>query len=377
MSGFVPGARRLVVKVGSSSITAPAGGIDPAPLTALVDALAAHRAAGREVILVSSGAIAAGLGPMGIPARPRDLPTQQAAASVGQSLLMAAYAQILARHGITPAQVLLSADDLARRTHYRNAQQAIERLLALGMFPIVNENDTVATQEIRFGDNDRLAALVAHLSHADALVLLSDVDALYTAPPGEPGAERIDLVGAPSDLDEVRVGGVGSGVGTGGMATKVHAASIAADSGIPAVVTSLSNIGRVLSGDDVGTVFTVTHRRRSTRLLWLAHLAEPEGALRVDAGAAEALIRRGKSLLAVGVTRLEGEFDAGDPVDIQAPDGRPIARGLVRYSSAELPAMLGRSTDEIGDRLGGSYAREVVHRNDLIVIDQHMKAQPV
>src|SRR4051812_34889507 len=215
-------ARRVVVKVGSSSLTTLPGGLDVERLTALVDVLGALRAAGREVVLVSSGAIAAGLAPLGIAGRPKDLATAQAAASVGQLRLVQTYAEAFAGHGVTVGQVLLTADDLTRRSHYRNAQQTVDRLLALGALPIVNENDTVATEEIRFGDNDRLAALVAHVARADALVLLSDVDGLYDGDPRSGPAELIDTVTGPGDLASVTLGSAKrNGVGTGGMATKV------------------------------------------------------------------------------------------------------------------------------------------------------------
>src|SRR5215468_8492299 len=220
----IAAAQRVVVKVGSSSLTSR-GRLDPARLGALVDALAIHRRTGRQVVLVSSGAIAAGIAPLRLRARPNDLATQQAAASVGQLLLAERYAVAFGRHRLTVGQVLLTADDLHRRGHYRNASRTLERLLALGVIPIVNENDTVATHEIRFGDNDRLAALVAHLVRADALILLSDVDALYTDDPRQPGARRIEQVRDAGDLDGVRLGGSGR-VGRGGMVTKVEAARI-------------------------------------------------------------------------------------------------------------------------------------------------------
>ena len=267
------GARRIVVKVGSSSLTSIKGGISEESLTALADALAAKRNSGTEIILVSSGAIAAGLAPLGLAKRPRDLATQQAAASVGQGLLMARYTQAFGAHGVTVSQVLLTADDLMRRSQHTNAFRALDRLLNLGVVPVVNENDTVATHEIRFGDNDRLAALVAHLVRADALVLLSDVDSLYDGPPSH-GAKRIPLVEGPHDLDGVTIGKAGkAGVGTGGMTTKVEAATIAAGSGIHALVTSTANAAAALAGEDVGTWFTVNGARKPVRLLWLAHLA--------------------------------------------------------------------------------------------------------
>ncbi|HEY9563210.1 MAG TPA: glutamate 5-kinase, partial [Nocardioides sp.] len=234
--GEVTAARRIVVKVGSSSLTTAAGGIDPDRLTALVEVLAAARARGAEVVLVSSGAIAAGLAPLGLKRRPRGLAAQQAAASVGQGLLIRHYTEELAAHGLVTGQVLLTVDDVTRRAHYRNAFQTFAKLLELGVIPIVNENDTVATSEIRFGDNDRLAALVAHLVRADLLVLLSDVDGLYDGNPATPGTSLVSDVRSKADLADVKIGSVGSaGVGTGGMTTKVEAARIATGAGIPVV----------------------------------------------------------------------------------------------------------------------------------------------
>lgn len=364
----IAAAKRIVIKVGSSSLTTIDGGLDESRLVALTDAIAAHRAEGREVVLVSSGAIAAGLEPVGLRGRPRDLATQQAAAGVGQGLLMAAYTRALGRWDLVPSQVLLSADDLIRRTRYRNAQRAIDRLLTLGTLPIVNENDAVATEEIRFGDNDRLAALVAHLSHADALVLLSDVDALYTGPPHLDTSSRIGHVAGPDDLGGVAIGGVGSaGTGTGGMATKVDAALMVTDSGIPAVLTSADRVGEVLAGGNVGTAFSVTHRRRGTRLLWLRHLARTFGSVTIDDGAATAVRSRGTSLLAAGVVGVDGEFEAGDPVEIRSLSGETVARGMTNFSSAELPMMFGLTTEELGTRLGSDYRKEVIHRNDLVL----------
>jgi glutamate 5-kinase len=332
--------------------------------------LGQQRAAGREIVLVSSGAVAAGLEPMGITRRPKDQATKQAAAGVGQSLLMAEYTHTLAEHGIVPAQVLLTADDLIHRAKYRNAQRAVERMLALGIFPIVNENDAVVSHGVRFGDNDRLSALVAHLIHAEALVLLSDVDSLLTAPPGAPGSRRVPFIGGPAHLDELRIGGTGAaGTGTGGMVTKVQAATMAADSGIATILTSADHIAEAVAGGEVGTAFGVTHRRRATRLLWIAHLAQKHGTIHVDAGAARAVSERGRSLLAVGVVGADGGFDAGDPVDVRGPDGALVARGIANFAEDELPAMMGRSSEELGNALGSDYRREVIHRNDMVLTD--------
>ncbi|MFW5471146.1 glutamate 5-kinase [Knoellia sp. CPCC 206435] len=365
----IGGARRVVVKVGSSSLTGPGGGtIDDSRLVALVDHLAAVRARGGEVVLVSSGAIAAGLGPLGLTARPRDLATQQAAASVGQGALVAAYARAFAAHQLTVGQVLLTADDVTRRTHYTNARRTLTRLLDLGIVPVVNENDTVATHEIRFGDNDRLAALVSHLVGADALVLLTDIDALYDGPPSRPGSSRISAVLSPADLDGVEIGGTGSSVGSGGMATKVESAGIAGAAGIPTVLSRLSDAGHALAGEDVGTVFAPRSRSRASRQLWIAHATTPRGRLLVDAGAVTALTTRRVSLLPAGIVEVQGSFSGGDPVDVCAPDGRAIARGLVNYSSSELPPMLGRTTHDLARDLGAAYEREVIHRDDLVML---------
>ena len=362
------GARRIVVKVGSSSLTSIKGGISEESLTALADALAAKRNAGTEIILVSSGAIAAGLAPLGLAKRPRDLATQQAAASVGQGLLMARYTQAFGAHGVTVSQVLLTAEDLMRRSQHANAFRALNRLLNLGVVPVVNENDTVATHEIRFGDNDRLAALVAHLVRADALVLLSDVDSLYDGPPAH-GAKRIPLVEGAHDLDGVSIGKTGkAGVGTGGMLTKVEAATMAAGSGIHALVTSTPNAAAALAGEDVGTWFKINGARKPVRLLWLAHVASVQGRLILDDGAVKAVRHHHTSLLPAGISSVHGDFEAGDAVEIAGADGTVVARGLVNYSSTELPRMLGRSTRDLGEELGSGYDREVVHVDDLVLV---------
>jgi glutamate 5-kinase len=357
-----------VVKVGSSSITTAEGGLDPARIDALVDALAATRASGQEVVLVSSGAIASGLAPLGLGRRPRDLATQQAAASVGQGVLVHRYTESYARHGVTVGQVLLTADDVVRRGHYRNAQRTLYRLLAMGAVPIVNENDTVATEEIRFGDNDRLAALVAHLVHADRLVLLSDVDGIYAGDPRRRASRMLTEVRDAEDLAGVRLGRGGSGVGTGGMASKVSAARIAAAAGIPAVVASAGSVAEVLAGEPLGTVFTPASSRMPTRLLWLAYAATSRGWLRLDEGAVRAVVERRMSLLPAGVTGADGDFVAGDPVDLLDQNGHTVARGLVNFDVSELPALLGRSTPDLARELGPAFSREVVHRDDLVLL---------
>jgi glutamate 5-kinase len=365
----IAGARRVVVKIGSSSLTTAHGGLDHGRVDALVDAIAAYADAGHEVVLVSSGAIAAGLAPLGLKVRPRDLATQQAAASVGQGLLMRAYTESFGRHNRTVGQVLLTVDDVTRRVHYRNAYRTLRRLLDLHTIPVVNENDTVATEEIRFGDNDRIAALVAALVHADLLVLLSDVDALYTGEPSRAGTTRIEEVRGEQDLAGVVIGRTGrAGVGTGGMVTKVEAARIATGAGMAVVLTSAANAARALAGEDVGTLFHRVRDRPAARLFWLAHATSPRGRLHLDEGAVRAVASRRASLLPAGITGVDGRFAAGDPVDLVDPAGRSFARGLVNYDAEELPILLGRSTVDLAAELGPEYEKEVVHRDDLVLL---------
>lgn len=363
----LPAARRVVVKIGSSSLTAPDGRLDLDALRSLVDVLAARRAEGTQVVLVTSGAVAAGIDPLGLTTRPRDLATMQAAASVGQGMLVARYAEAFFAHGLRVGQILLTAEDTVRRLRYKNAQRSLTRLLDLGVVPVINENDAVTTDELKFGDNDRLAALVSHLVRADALVLLTDVDGLHDRPPTRPGAQRIAHVDDLAEIADVPVTSKGSTVGTGGMVTKLESVRIATGSGIPVVLTAARNAAAALAGEDVGTFFAATGGRSSTRRLWIAHAARVRGRLFLDDGAARAVLGGRASLLPAGVTRVEGDFDAGDPVELVAPDGKVVARGLVAFDSHELPAVLGRQTAWLRDALGEGYDREVVHRDDLVL----------
>lgn len=366
---LVAQARTVVVKVGSSSLTRPSGQLDVDRLHELVSAVAHTVLMGARVVLVSSGAIAAGFGQLGFASRPTDVITQQATASVGQGLLMAHYESAFGQFGIRVGQILITAEDTTRAAQYRNAQRTLGRLLELGVVPIVNENDALASNEIRFGDNDHLSALIANIVRADALVLLTDVDGLYSAPPSEPGAHRITYVPDVIHIGQhVQVAGTASKVGTGGMVTKLEAARIAAISGIATVLTCASNAGPALMGDGVGTVFAPVRQRGSSRRLWLKFAAEPRGSMTVDAGAAQAVRGGRASLLAAGTLQVDGEFSAGDPVWICDESGSRIGKGLTGFDSEEIPHMLGRNTEQLQRLLGEEYAHPLVHRDNLVLV---------
>ncbi|WP_350257324.1 glutamate 5-kinase [Scrofimicrobium sp. R131] len=369
----IPTSHRVVVKVGSSSLTGEDGHLDIARLERLVNVLSERRLAGREVVLVSSGAQAAALGPLELPGKPKDLATAQAAASVGQGLLMAEYTRAFGRHDLRVGQVLLTAEDILRRGQYRNSRRALERLLSLGVVPIINENDTVATDEIRFGDNDRLAALVAHLVQADALVLLTDVDGLYDSPPSLPGARKLTEIHRFEEVEHLDIRARGSKVGTGGMVTKVQAAALATSSGIPVLLTSADEAAEAMAGQEVGTWFHPTGRRLPARQLWLAYAAKIHGQVVIDEGAVRAVGGRGASLLPAGVVGVNGTFRPGQAVEIVSESGLPIARGLSGFSSSRIPEVMGRSMAEIEEQLGHDYAHEVVHRDELVVMARHRR----
>ena len=357
----IAAARRIVVKLGTSSLVNASGELDPTKIDRIVDAIEDRIARGSDVIVVSSGAIAAGMAPLGLKARPRDLATKQAAASVGQIHLAQVWGASFARYGRTIGQVLLTQSDAGSRERARNAQRTIDRLRQMGAVPIVNENDTVATSEMRFGDNDRLSAIVATLISADALVLLSDVDGLYTTNPADPGAMLIDEVRSGNDLAGIQAGD-GGVFGTGGMAAKVSAARLATRGGVPVLLTATEKIDAALETAQVGTVF---HTRPDSKLnawkFWALYAADAEGVLRLDQGAVDAVTRGGTSLLAVGITGIEGEFHAGDIVEILGPDSQAVGRGEVAYDAAELATMLGRQSDELPER----QRRAVVHADYL------------
>jgi glutamate 5-kinase len=358
----------MVVKVGTSSLVDADGRASVRRLSKVVAEVAACTEGGRRVALVSSGAIAAGLAPLGWVRRPKEIPRLQAAAAVGQGRLIAEYQRLFARRGLVAAQVLLTQDDVVRRRHFVNAQATFEHLLAQGVVPVVNENDSVGTEEIRFGDNDRLAALVAVMVRADLLVLLSDVDGIYTSDPRRHGAELLPVV---TDPMSVRATGPGSAHGSGGMTSKLEAAGIATEAGIPTVVANAAVPGvltRILAGEDIGTWMPPRAGRKRARKAWMAFATQPRGRVLVDAGAERAVRDAGKSLLAAGVVGVEGSFDAGDAVEVAGPAGRAFARGITNYSSRELPSLAGRTSVELLAMAGGPYDREVIHRDELVVV---------
>jgi glutamate 5-kinase len=367
-------AQRLVVKVGSSILTAD-GAVRPRVFTELIRQVTALADAGRQVVVVSSGAIALGSHRLGWSHPGRSIPEKQAAAAVGQIALMERYRLGFARRGRQVAQVLVTRAGLENRERFLNARHTLMTLLRLGVIPVVNENDTTSTEEIRFGDNDNLSATVVNLVGAELLVLLTDVDGLYREPPhpGRPKPARYDLVPQITRQIESAAQGSEHAFGRGGMVTKLQAARTAALSGAATAIGNGRRRGvllRIASGADEGTLFLPGARetRLASRKHWLAFTARPRGELRVDEGAAHALRERGRSLLPAGITEVRGEFGIGDPVSCVDPSGREVARGLVAYSAQDVARICGLPTRQIGQVLGYSNGGEVIHRDDLVVI---------
>jgi len=366
--------KRLVVKVGSGLITAPGQGPDSRRIAALAADLAAVIADRREVTLVSSGAIVTGMARLGLETRPRSIPEKQAAAAVGQSALMWHYEQAFKKHELMVGQVLLTGQDISDRGRYLNARNTLLALLAFDVVPVVNENDTVAVDEIKVGDNDNLAALVAHLIDADLLVLLTDVDGLYTANPAmHEDAHLLETVEAVTDeITGLAWAGTGSG-SVGGMATKLQAAQKAAAAGVPMIIANgriEGALARLLRGETLGTYFAPKADRLGARKRWIAFAVPPQGRLMVDAGAVRALTQDGKSLLPSGVVGVEGDFAAGAVVAVagQVEGEREFARGLVNFDAPEVRRILGAKTREIEQRLGYKSFDEVIHRDNLVIL---------
>jgi glutamate 5-kinase len=364
------GDRTVVVKVGSSSVTTAGGQVDAAAIEKVATEVAGVRAAGDRMVVVTSGAIAAGWTSLA-PGRPRptDPATLQAVAAVGQPRLMQVWSDALERQGLVAGQVLLAPLDFVHRSQYLHARQTLARLLDLGVVPVVNENDAVADEEIRFGDNDRLAALVAHLVAARLLVLLTDTAGLLTEDPRRAGGGSLieEVVEIDHELERI-AGGPGSEAGSGGMGSKLAAAKIAVWSGVEAVIADASRPGVLAavtgSSPGVGTRFRARDRRLPARKLWIAFAVGASGTIEVDDGARQALVERGRSLLSPGVLAVRGRFDADDAVEIVGPDGAVFAKGLVRQPSTVVAAWAGRRSDELPDEV----APEVVHRDDLVVL---------
>lgn len=366
----ITSAKRLVIKVGSSSLTSAGGGLNIERVQSIIAAIAAAQANLVQVVLVSSGAVAAGLPALNLTARPTDLAQQQAAASIGQGLLIAQYAAAAAAQGFAVGQVLLTQEDITRRSNYRNAKQTFEALLQLKVLPIVNENDVVATAELKYGDNDRIAALVTHLVDADALLILTDVAGLMDGSPADPASNRIAELESLADFEALGIDtNQRSKVGSGGMRSKLEAAAIAASGGVPTLICHVDQLAAALAGESIGTLFHASTINNSARSLWLAHASVARGKIVIDAGAVAALKDRGASLLAAGVTEVVGAFEAGEPIDVVTAQGVSVARGLASFGSDDLLQMMGKSTAQLAQVMGEEFARPAVHRDDLVLLD--------
>jgi glutamate 5-kinase len=365
-------AKRVVIKIGSRLIASRATGLRPEQIERLADEIAALRASGREVLVVSSGAIVSGIRKLQLKEYPKSLPVKQAAAAVGQSRLMWAYEKAFERLGIQVAQILLTHEDLADRRRFLNARYTLTALIGFDVLPVINENDTVAVEEIRVGDNDTLASEVAHLVDADLLVILSDVDGLYTENPQKnPSATLIPLISEITEEVERRAEGSSSFEGTGGMATKVRAAKKVGEYGVSTLIINGERPGllpSVLAGGPGGSLFLARERRLTSRKHWIAFTLRPRGQVRLDQGAVEALTKRGKSLLASGIVEVAGQFEAGDPVSCLDPDGKEFAKGLVNFSSELLNRMKGLKTQDIQQQIGLQEYEEVIHRDNLVIL---------
>ncbi|MEI7686693.1 MAG: glutamate 5-kinase [Planctomycetota bacterium] len=365
-------ARMIVVKVGTNVLTGNDGRLAPDRLQSLADQIQRLRAGGRQVVLVSSGAIGAGMGRLGLAERPTDLPHLQACAAIGQNFLMRAYQECLETHGVTAAQILLTAGDFDSRGRYLNVRNTILTLFEWNVLPIINENDTVSVAEIRFGDNDHLAAMVTNLLRAQLLVLLTNVDGLYDGDPRDANAKRLDTVPV-IDGDVMDLAGASkSTLGTGGMRSKLRAARLATAAGESVIMANGSIPGvldAIFAGESVGTLFLAHGSSMPSWKRWLGYTARPKGLILVDAGARQAVQTKGKSLLAIGVVRVQGEFEKGDVVALCDLDGLEFARGLTNYPSTDIAKILGLRTEQIADVLGDVAYEEIVHRDNLAVTD--------
>jgi glutamate 5-kinase len=363
--------RRLVIKIGSNILASPEQGLNKRRLRAITKDISDAIDRGIEVVIVSSGAIAAGLKKLGLKQKPTDIKRKQAAAAIGQSSLMWAYEENFASFGKKVAQVLLTRDDIANRERYINAKNTLFALLGYGVIPLINENDPVAVEEIKFGDNDMLAALTAGLVEADMLVILSDVDGLYTKSPIHKDAKLIDYVEEITPDIQKLAGDRGSAVSTGGMYSKLLAARQANNYGIPVVIINGKKSGllvRLLNGEKIGTYFEPRKQRLSLKKGWIAYGVKSKGNIYLDEGAIKALTTQGKSLLPSGIVKIEGQFNIGDYVSCVDKEGKKIAKGLTNYSSEDLEQIKGKKTSEIEKLLGYKYSDEVIHRDNMVIV---------
>jgi len=367
-------ARRIVVKVGSSLVTNEGRGLDEAAIGQWCQQLAALVQQGRELIMVSSGAVAEGMKRLGWSTRPKEINELQAAAAVGQMGLVQMYETKLRECGVGSAQVLLTHADLADRERYLNARSTLLTLLQLGVVPVINENDTVVNDEIKFGDNDTLGALVANLVEADVLIILTDQKGLYTADPRrDPAAQFVHVARAGDPQLEVMAGGAGSRIGTGGMITKILAAKRAAGSGASTVIAwgrEPRALERLCEGEAIGTCLVAQTAKQQARKQWMADHLQLAGSVWVDEGAAQKVQREGKSLLPIGMTAAEGDFSRGDVIAIRGPDGKELARGLANYASAEARLLCRKPSSEFERLLGYMAEPEMIHRDNLVLIDR-------
>ena len=368
-------ARRIVVKVGTSTLTHPNGKLNYSRIEGLVRELANAVNAGKQILLVSSGAVGAGMDRLGWKEKPKTIPAKQAAAAVGQGILMHTYEKLFAEYGQVVAQVLLTREDSVNRRRYANSRNTLLTLLDIGVIPIINENDAVSIDELKIGDNDTLSANVAAIVDADLLIILSDVDGVYSAnPQPDPQARLLPEIAEVTPEVEAICGGAGTMRGTGGMLTKMAAARMAMNSGIVMVIASGGRDGvvqSIIDGRPIGTLFPPRQNRLQFRKRWLAFGARIKGRLTVDKGCAQALLSNGSSLLAAGIKSVDGSFEQGSTVSIVNPDGWEIARGLVNYSTDDVRKIMGAHTHEIAEILGHKPYDEVVHRDNLVLLSRH------
>ena len=371
-SELLKNVKRVVIKIGSQVLTDANGALDFEVFRQICDDIAILREKGLQALVVSSGAVAAGRSELGITEKPATIPQKQAAAAIGQTRLMQAYGNGLAPHGLKAAQLLLTSEDLGSRQRFLNARATLDTLLGFGIIPIINENDTVVVDEIKFGDNDNLSALVTNVGEAQLLLILTDVQGLFSADPREnPDARLITLVKGITREVERAASGSRSSVGTGGMSTKVAAAKKAGKNGVPTIMAQGKQKGVIaaaLRGEEVGTLFLPSEAGVNRRKHWIAYTLKPAGGLIVDDGARDVLLKKGKSLLPSGVVRVEGRFERGASVRVCGMDEQEFARGLSDYSSREIILLAGHKSSEIEEILGYRYADVIVHRDNLVVL---------